>query len=126
MIKSKTRPLCGCCGKPIQKLTVMHWVTKKNPSVTRAPSATDHIVDQLPETREDCQRLVGDTVVTLRRTVNGAISRFGTWDGESWDTRYRYFCSNSCAADYGQLAFEKTTLRTKAWSEAAKERETAS
>jgi hypothetical protein len=120
MIKSKTRPRCGCCGKPIEKLTTTHWLHVKNDG-TRLMSSKDHLVDKMPTTREECAQLVNEEIVTVRRWTDGTISRFATWDGESWNTRYKFFCSNNCAADFGQLAYEKTTLRTKQWTEATAE-----
>lgn len=61
-----------------------------------------------PRTPEDCQRLTNHPVVAVHGYGNnlkkhlGLISRFETWDGESYLDEV--FCTEKCAALYGRRA----------------------
>lgn len=102
-----SRPVhCIVCTRPVRKRTVSCWV-KTNPGY--AGHSSDHIktiiVDKLPTSKAECQRMVNSgEVVSVRRDVEGGIDHFTTWDGESYEDQF--FCTGSCAKRFGYICAE--------------------
>jgi hypothetical protein len=103
-------PLCRCCGKPLPKKVTTHY-----------PPKGAHFFDG-PMSKEDCQALSNETVVSVAYHHNGRsdgvrqVRRFGTWDGESYDSVYGqgFFCTLRCAADFA-AAFARRGDSTAAY-----------
>jgi hypothetical protein len=95
--KSDTQPLCRCCGKPIKKTTVKHYIRDTEPAHRHGES---FIID--------CQRRVNDKVVSVSRggswSTDKSIRDFTTWDGESYDNKH--FCTGACATRWGYIMAE--------------------
>ena len=52
------------------------------------------------KTRSDCQSHTNHQIVSIKKNRDGLITRFTTWDGESY--RFRgHFCTNNCAIEQG-------------------------
>lgn len=90
----KKSPRCPCCNKPIPKRT--EWRC--------APREPDRY---FPVKGWSYQ---GNLIVVSRSYAKvdgekrlGAVS---VWDGETYRPKYKYFCSNICAAKYGRRAVE--------------------
>jgi len=121
MFKSSVQPLCRCCGKPIKKWTRPIWVRPE----PRDTPMSDRTVVGLLRSKEDCQRLTNEKVTAVRYTDypehlgRHAVS-FNTWDGESYESEF--FCSGTCAQNFGLLAAKLNRLTTRAYSEAIEER----
>lgn len=123
--KSKTQPLCRCCGKAIKKRTVAFIVDKHPPGPNVHHTNSEfwrHVYsDPLPKTKADCQRLTNLEVVSLRKH-NGDVVHFGAWDGESYDDEF--FCTGGCAQRWGYVMAELYPNRvSKSYNEALALRE---
>lgn len=131
--KSKTQPLCRCCGKPIKKATRTHWIEQREESsnpVYKNPN--DHITyhwlgERMIFTKEECQALTNESVVSITKsryandtpgeTNPARIRQFTTWDGESYASGL--FCSGTCAQTFGIMAATNhPNIQTKAYAEA--------
>lgn len=92
--RSETQPLCRGCGKPIPKWTDHVWV--RNPDSIQNRATSRHVMGPL-HSRDDCQRLVNERVVSVRywgAGDNRHVSYFSVWDGESWADEF--FCGGPC------------------------------
>jgi len=92
---TRIAPTCLVCGKAIAKDTRWRWL-KTDPKYVHGD---DILVEKLPRTKEECQRLVNETVLAVRRSHDGkSITRFSTWDGVSYQSDY--FCTGADAIRY--------------------------
>jgi len=116
--KSPAQPLCRYCGAPIGKKTRSVFVHPRGEENDRPYFCGVLSVDpeNPPRSKADCQRLVNQTVVSVRyddiwwrRDENGSLSAdrsfgrvvnsFATWDGESYEDQF--FCSDKHAKMFG-------------------------
>ena len=115
---SDTQPLCRGCDRPIAKWTESYNVIEHRhyrpdgpaegrAHVTRFGSA--RAIDcPIPRSKDDCQRLVNETVVNVQYSKDPNdryVVRFSTWDGESY--RDEFFCTNNCAIALGYAMARK-------------------
>jgi hypothetical protein len=118
-------PKCLCCNKPLRKATRTVWIGKATDKIkhTDQSSHLRHVYlpeAERPTTLQQCQRLSNWQVVSIRKGYGGtdadrvAVGRFAEWDGESYESRFGYFCSVSCAATYGRRAAERETFAQRA------------
>jgi hypothetical protein len=120
--KSSSQPFCRWCGKPIKKLVRSVWLHKRSPNSTRNETPTEYaqtiVVDELPTTRQGCQRYTNGRVVSITRwhVDQGRIGRFGEWDGESYVDEF--FDTGSCAMAMGYSAVRTHNLVTDRWRKA--------
>ena len=103
--KSSTQPLCRYCGKRIRKDPSWVYVRDEEPE-EKFKSAIGRYVVASPTTRAECQALVNETVVSVRRghtnETKSRIYSFGVWDGESYVDEF--FCTGEHAQFFGYLA----------------------
>jgi hypothetical protein len=60
-----------------------------------------------PRTKAECQRYTNHPITSVRRHYDGeTIGSFNTWDGESYERRFKFFCTVNCAAKFGQIMAE--------------------
>ena len=69
-----------------------------------------------PQTIADCRKYTNQQVVAVSRlnkhdyvtdrTEDKGIDYFQEWDGESYLPRFGFFCSNTCASEFGRAAAE--------------------
>src|SRR5687767_804503 len=117
--KSKVRPLCRYCGKPIAKSTVTVYV-ERTPLPYHRDSAWSRYVyaEQRPTSIEECRKLISaaEDIISVRYW-SSAIERFNVWDRESYVDKH--FCSTKCAALFGDLMAEAyPTKGTSTWVKA--------
>ncbi len=88
---------CIVCGRAIRKRVVDIMVLP----VTGTTGHSIRVdVEADLRTKADCARHTNAPfIVAIRRNREGFVTRFGTWDGESFVDRY--FCTNSCAQSQG-------------------------
>lgn len=101
---AKLQPLCRCCGKPIAKRVTANWFRLPGTGGNNLDNRywKTHYVDAYPTTREECQRLTNEVILTAKAGKNtGKISNFNSWDGESYVDPF--FCKERCAADFGRM-----------------------
>lgn len=111
----KTAPLCRYCGGPIAKKTVSHFI-ETDPRYVHHPH--QHLVNkgEEPRTKADCQRMVNQKVVSVRRSHEGTYIRyFSTWDGESYIDPF--FCNGEHARLFGYSA-ARAGKATKSYNDA--------
>jgi hypothetical protein len=118
---------CLNCGKPIEKATQTVYLRKSSPHDGVIKDGAT-VVERFPQTKAEAQRMTNETIISVARErlydsdtetwSDGGIRRFATWDGKSYSPRYRYFCTNHCAGEFGRLAAQQG-LRRKAKTEAA-------
>lgn len=74
-------------------------------------------VDKMPVDKAECQRLTNDRITSVRRSADGsAISKFTTWDGETYVDRF--FCNGDHARSFAYV-MATAGHRTKAYAQAA-------
>jgi hypothetical protein len=120
--KSSTQPLCRWCGKRIRKDTDWVYCRDQEPE-EKFRTAIGRYVVASPKTKAECQALVNETVVSVRRGHNSEtkdrIYSFGTWDGESYVDEF--FCTGEHAKFFGDLAVRSGLCPgTKTYAEALK------
>lgn len=108
-----TQPLCRYCGKPIRKSTRHNYVVRaRQPHMTDNAFARYVVCDELPQTKAECQKLVNEQVVSVKRhyQVDKGIASFGTWDGESYVDKF--FCNGDHARKFAYkcAAANKATI----------------
>src|SRR5262249_51944660 len=84
------------------------------------------VVEQPLRTREDCQRHSNWRVVSFRRDINLSINRFSEWDGESYESTGKFFCTAHCAIDMARAVVDKSdsegkNLALQPWHERMKQ-----
>lgn len=106
------QPLCRYCGKPIAKRTERFWITTRTDTVHRG----DIVVEALPRTVAEAQRLTNNRIVSVQRTLNKReIDSFTTWDGETYIDWA--FCNGDHARLFGYAA-ARAGNAMKAYNEA--------
>jgi hypothetical protein len=113
MIKSKTQPFCRWCGRKLRKATE-DINLKTSDGVGSFSNRNVVIVDPLPQTVAECVKHTNKTIVGVRRCktydskndcyTDRGIDRILTWDGDSYQSNWGYFCTNDCAAALGRAA----------------------
>ena len=100
--KSRTPPLCHCCGKPIPKQNDWHFVSN-----TGEISHGYNIAGPL-YSKADCQRKTNHRVISLSyrtpfttKAEQRSVASFTTWDGESY--KDEFFCSGPCIERFAYL-----------------------
>lgn len=105
--RSSTQPFCRWCARPIRKDVRTHFPrrhgAKEAPRVLNPQRAHDVVC----YTREDCQRQVNESVISVVYSKHGEdgpryVASFNTWDGESYVDQF--FCTNRCAQALGYAA----------------------
>ena len=92
-----SRKQCIVCGRSIRKR--IHDVSVR-PMSDSAGGRTSPDLHADLRTKADCARHTNAPfIVSISRNRSGCVTRFGTWDGESFVDRY--FCTNSCARSQG-------------------------
>jgi hypothetical protein len=109
------KPHCLHCNKPLRKQTRTVWIGSIADKIKHNNEGMliRHIYlkeGEWPFTIHQCRRLSTWDVVGVSKS-HGAdeearrrISRFHEWDGKSYDSHYGFFCSNTCAAQFGRDA----------------------
>lgn len=100
------RPLCRYCAKPIPKLTITVVFTEAGNEIASANGFWRQKRAR-PKTREDAQRLVNETIISVRYATdsNGRyVCQATAWDGESY--RDKHFCKDACARLFGEMVAE--------------------
>jgi hypothetical protein len=130
-LTSATQPFCRWCGKPLKKAArdvhILPMDTGATDAAMRATEYSRYIkTGTPPKTRVECQALTNLHVVSVSRSRGGkTISRFGEWDGESYEASWDYFCTSTCAAALGRAAVRDRDIcgpaYNKAVSQAAKQ-----
>ena len=121
------RPLCRYCGKPIPKRTTTVIFEKTQEEVDRHPMSQGwrYVLGQ-PPTKEEAQRLVNETIVSVKRhhADPSVISSAGIWDGESYVDPY--FCNGQHAKDFAYMvARDRPNIGSDSWVNAlSKQRST--
>jgi hypothetical protein len=98
--KSDKRPHCRFCGKPIAKHTTTVYFGRSGPDSPWSRYVPDH----KPETKAEAQRLLNETVVSVKRYGGAEIDCVGIWDGESW--RDEFFCNGDHARRFAYACAE--------------------
>jgi ketosteroid isomerase-like protein len=102
-----TAPLCRKCGAALRPYKPMYWIRTEE-QAKRGIGGGDWItVPQLPQTKEEAQRLTNHKITKVYWASDGmsasGINGFMAWDGESYERRYRHFCTVRCAAEFGMI-----------------------
>lgn len=116
--KSKTQPHCRWCGKPIRKHTVTVWLDTSKTWKGQDTEYSRHlVVENRPETKEECQKFTNKMIVSVRRYYDTKyIWRFNEWDGESYEDAF--FCTTACSSEMGYAAAKHHNFVTPAWRKA--------
>jgi len=119
-IKTTPRPICAHCGKQYGRRDVTTEAARWHGRADEPPPyAGDKIVTSY---RYHGQSATHYTV-NQERFEAGMHSAFRTlWDGKTWITPYKPFCTLRCALDYAREAF-RTFERRRAIPETAAEAE---
>lgn len=135
--KSKTQPLCRCCGRPIKKYATTVYVKDDLTKVEWGKSGLGCRQIDVPArllSKQDCQRHSNQIVISVDYTIDykddepdqstRRIHHFNEWDGETYVDQF--FCTGTCAQRFGRLAADRTKLWTQAYADAiAKQRRDA-
>jgi hypothetical protein len=101
-------PRCRKCGKPLRKLIRTLGVRNEEMAARNVMGSEALTVAKLPRTKEEAARLTNWQVTRVDRLSSGqsdpgGIFQIHGWDGESYERRYRHFCTVKCAALFGQI-----------------------
>lgn len=113
------QPLCRYCGAKIRKATEHTYIrTHGDTQGIRLESTI--FVDELPQTKQQAQRLFNQQIVSVRRNHprDPGITQVSTWDGESYEDKF--FCNGSHAKRFAYL-MAKNGHCTAAYNQAAQE-----
>lgn len=119
-IKSKAKPLCRWCGRPLRVRTTCAFVVNRPGDFGEDDDIMRHVQGPVAD-RAAAQRLTNDRVVAVRYRRpdhEGGLSTFTTWDGESYRSVHGLFCKNDCAMAMGRYAVEKCGVRSDRYLEA--------
>lgn len=114
-VVSDEQPLCRFCGKKLAKDTLTH----RPPGVNWYGGKGEFEgMTEPPRTREELDRLTNAQIVNVEWNRDDPddpfISGFSTWDGETYKTRWTYFCSTTCAGRWAMFtAREMDELKGK-------------
>lgn len=122
------QPYCRYCGTPIRKHTRTVWFEDELLPHMKSDNWSRHVVGR-PSSKAEAQRLVNETVVSLRlgRTIKDEqgfstmrgdlIGHVTTWDGESYVNEY--FCNDKHASAFAYAVLHhQPTLGMPAYHEA--------
>lgn len=126
--KSPTQPHCRMCDKAIPKKTESHFLRLRD---SNANPQFYTVVDALPKTQAECQKLTNHKVVSVRysavyddvsrEVVGREMSSFNTWDGESYVDEH--FCNGNCCRRFAYMvAHHYPTVMSRHAAEAARKR----
>lgn len=137
--KSRTQPLCRCCGKPLKKWTQ----TRRFGNDFRFGTEDQANRGVFPKSKAEAQRYINDgTIVALKwhmkdgrpegeqsisdrheNLVKDYIYDVSIWDGESY--RDGFFCNNDHAMQYAYTMVQHPDMKLAmvAYLEAVKARE---
>lgn len=113
-------PLCRYCGKPIGKRTKTIMFGEAFGAVRDSEWLASR--SEKPQTREEVQRLVNQTLVSVRYVGKDSDERYihqaSVWDGVSYSDDY--FCSTDHAEQFAYAVVQspENTLSTQAYREA--------
>lgn len=123
-------PRCRKCGKLLAKRTIPHYFRAPVPYRAAgfeefAPGHQRPVQEQAerpeghrefnghsweiytanrPRTKAECQRFTNYPITSVSRHHDGeTLTSFNAWDGESYERRFRFFCTVNCAAAFGQI-----------------------
>jgi hypothetical protein len=114
--KSKTQPLCRCCGKQIRKDTVLVHFKQEPSQYDYNSNRIQHayVRDRLwPRTLKQAQTFVNQQIISIsynrpnEKRQHSEVSKVHVWDGESYVDPF--FCSGSCASRFAYAIAKQTT-----------------
>jgi endogenous inhibitor of DNA gyrase (YacG/DUF329 family) len=109
---TKARPICAMCGKPYgtRKTTEESFVWKKGEPI---PSYRGNKI----VSKETIIRKAGHNSTGKWKGVpfgpDDNVAQRYLWDGESYYTKYKPFCTLRCALDYARRAHQAHLLNTE-------------
>jgi hypothetical protein len=119
VIEADRQPFCRCCGKKLKRLIRQHvfgMPEGASPSVEGHWFATPH--SESCATRAEAQRFINHQIVNSKKDYAGRLV-VGVWDGESYQSEEKFFCTLRCAASYGRFAVTHAPdLRTQNYADA--------
>lgn len=115
---SPTQPLCRYCGKAIAKRTTTVQFGSTAEAAARNSSYWRYRVET-PTTKAEAQKLLNETVVSVKRHGNGDLWMVGVWDGESYVDGF--FHNGKCAKRFAYLMAREGRC-TAAYNEAMRAR----
>jgi hypothetical protein len=125
-VTAKVQPLCHWCGKPLAKASERKYLVT-NPEAMKYQPDSKLLVERLPQTKAEAQKLFNRTVISVKRChyyssvekiEDIGIDEVNLWDGESYKACWDYFCTNTCAAKMGRAAVRDRDLCGPNYNEA--------
>lgn len=96
----KKPPLCRYCGGRIAKQPKTVWLRQSQP-IGGVTGSKFVVVEEYPTTIAQCQRLTNDKILSVRKSDSGNITRFSTWDGETYVDKF--FCNGAHARNFAYV-----------------------
>jgi hypothetical protein len=118
-----TQPLCRyCAGKIAKRTTTVRFVVERK-SHMRDDQFTSYVIGH-PMTKAEAQRLVNQTVVSVRHDANPwgdmtdkYVTQASVWDGESYVDPY--FCNGACRSAFAVMVCrDRPDIASKSYFEA--------
>jgi hypothetical protein len=127
---TKLPPLCRYCGKPVPKYTTAKWL-ELNPESMKYMVGSKVLVEQLPKTKAEAQKLFNEEVVSVQRKKEYdwggpghgkdlGIGRVTLWDGEAYMDEF--FCNGDHARRFAYVMARDGQM-TVAFQKAARARD---